>query len=114
MRAAIGDEIDLSRLRLLPLARSIAEADLGAAAEMIDSDPQVRSQAQAMRAELRETVTGIVGGEGRGGRGRAEGTSTAHELTRDLSLEGGHVIHRVGPHGAASADARCGCGCPTG
>lgn len=64
----ILDEIDLSRLRLLPLSRSIAEADLGSAAEMIDSDPQVRSQAQALRTELRETVTSMVGaGEGRGG-----------------------------------------------
>jgi uncharacterized protein involved in exopolysaccharide biosynthesis len=62
------DEVDLSRLRLLPLSRSIAEAGLSEAAEMIDSDPEVRSQAQAVRAELRETVTSIVGsGGGRGG-----------------------------------------------
>lgn len=57
----ILDEVDLSRLRLLPLSRSITEADLEAAAEIILNDPQVRSQVQALRTELRETVNGMVG-----------------------------------------------------
>lgn len=56
----ILDEVDLSRLRLLPLSRSIAELDLESAARMTLADAQVQNQVRALRTNLRENVVSMV------------------------------------------------------
>ena len=54
------DEADLARLRQLPLERSITEAGVVDAADVIFSDPQVMTQVRANRTELRESATDIA------------------------------------------------------
>lgn len=56
----ILDEVDLARLRLLPLSRSVAEAGLEAAGEVIRDDPQVQRQVMALVTELRERATDMA------------------------------------------------------
>ena len=57
----ILDEADLARIRMLPFARSIEEANLSTAAEFVLSDPQVENQVRAVRTGLRESVIEIAG-----------------------------------------------------
>ena len=61
LHTQILDEVDLARLRLLPLSRSVTDAGLQAAADLVLTDGQIQTQLRSLRTQIRESVIGIVG-----------------------------------------------------
>jgi uncharacterized protein involved in exopolysaccharide biosynthesis len=60
LQTQILDEVDLARLRLLPLSRSVTDAGLQGAADLVLNDGQVQNQLRTLRTQMREAVTGIT------------------------------------------------------